>query len=152
MIPRYMIDGLIIGLLLLCLINVSEAQTNNSTAIPGNTTTATLMPINDGVLTGVQNSLINNNTSQINPGKALWYLSKEFTNVLGNWAIIIILGVVGGIIMYSQGGSPMSMIAAFMIGNVVIWAFVPFEWLGFISSLAIFALSCVIVAAVKGRQ
>jgi hypothetical protein len=143
---------LLILLLTSCTVSTAQTVTPTIPAVYGGVSNQTVPYFNDGILQGVIDALFTNDTTTVNPGKAIYYLGKPYSMYIGNWWILIFLGVIGAIMWYSQGGSPYLLIMSFLVGNVVIWCFIPLDIVGSLTAIMLFSLSLILVAAFKGRS
>ena len=106
----------------------------------------------DHLFTDLLDQLFPNNTDNIKPDQAVYTITKPFyMHGVGNWWIVIVLLTMAGIYWLSHNGSPFLIIVLFMIGNGVLWAFLPMDWLSTIAIMCLFSLALMIVTAIRGR-
>lgn len=123
------------------------------TNITGGIATATIEPFNDTTTLDLANDIVPNSTDDYNVGKIGYDIGRPYTyNGIGNWWILVVIGIIAFTFVMSQAGSAFLLILALILGNGVIWVFVPFDWLGILVTLAIFNLSVIVLAVVRGRN
>lgn len=119
--------------------------------IGGNINTSrTIQTFNDDSFTGLLKGIIPNSTDEYDVGKTIYYGTKPLSyNGIGNWWIVITIIVVGALMIMSQSGSPFLLILAALLGNFVLWAFLPFDWVGTITALAILDISILVLTLIR---
>jgi hypothetical protein len=107
---------------------------------------------NDSIIQNIEMYLFPNNTSAVQPEKAIYEVTKPFYfNGVGSWWIVIVILTMGAIFWFDHNGSPFLIILLLMIGNSVLWVFIPYDWMGTIVVCAIFSLALIVVTALRGR-
>jgi hypothetical protein len=127
-------------------VNSSDNNVNASETVP---------LFNDNSFWTMITKIVPNNTDNYDLGGAVFYATKPlYYNGVGNWWIVILIIVCGGIILLGQMGSPFLLIMALLAGgDVVIWSILPADWKTTIAVIIILDIALVALAFIRpGRE
>jgi hypothetical protein len=106
---------------------------------------------NDGGFSSLITHIFPSNTDNVDVGAALGDLGRPFTMNMGGWWVVIVIGVLGFGMILSHGGNTILTGLTLMFGNVVLWVFLPFDWLGAVVSMIIFSFSIAVYAYISKK-
>jgi PKD repeat protein len=103
-----------------------------------------------GILQGIIDSIFPKDTDDFDLGTGLYYAGKPFSlNGIGDWWIVIVIITVAALILLSQGGSPFLLVMGLILGNAVIWVFIPMDWRSTIVVMATLTIAILILTLLR---